>query len=130
MYSVLKASNLFSSCNRYYIDGPAEYGDFMYHLSKLMSEHAVFAASTGESPSIRSPSPAHSTMRDRFDFFYSLPDYGFTSVIDYEEVRRSFFFLKFCLTALQIKQNDQRSPPIQSKFSDISVCRFINSVIT
>ena len=73
--------------HRYYIDGPAEYGDFMQHLSEMLAPNAVFAASTGHAPKLTTPSPEHSEMKNRFEFFHSLPDYGFKSVIDYEEVR-------------------------------------------
>lgn len=59
----------------------------MRHLSELLSPFAVFAASTGQAPRLRTPSPENSVMKSRFDFFHSLPDYGFKSVIDYEEVR-------------------------------------------
>ena len=73
--------------HRYYIDGPAEYGNFMQHLSEMLAPNAVFAASTGHSPKLTTPSPERSEMKSRFEFFESLPDYGFKSVIDYEEVR-------------------------------------------
>lgn len=70
----------------------------MEHLSEQLSPTAVFAASTGKAPTLRSPSPEHSEMRKRFEFFHSLPDYGFKSVVDYEEVRKKkkiFCFSEF-----------------------------------
>lgn len=60
----------------------------MWHLSQLMSPNAVFVASMGEAPYIRSPSPRHSEMKDSYEYVKSLADYGFKSVIDYEEVGR------------------------------------------
>ena len=59
----------------------------MQHLSEMMAPNAVFAASTGHAPKLTTPSPDRSEMKNRFEFFESLPDYGFKSVIDYEEVR-------------------------------------------
>jgi hypothetical protein len=75
---------------RYYVAGPAEYGDFTSLVAELISENGVFVAQMGEAPSLSWPSAENSVMKNRFDFIKSLPQYGFKSVVDYEEVRHWF----------------------------------------
>ena len=48
---------------RYYVDGPADYGDFMYYLTALMSPDAVFVASVGEAPLLELPAVSWAAQR-------------------------------------------------------------------
>jgi hypothetical protein len=84
--NVLTLSGIESRC-RYYVAGPADYGDFTFLISQLISKSGVFVAQMGEAPGLDWPSANHSVMKNRFDFIKSLPKNGFKSIVDYEEVR-------------------------------------------
>jgi hypothetical protein len=71
------------NCSRYYV----EYGDLISLVAKLISDNGVFVTQMGEAPSLSWPSAKNSVMKNRFDFINSMPQYGFKSVVDYEEVR-------------------------------------------
>ncbi|KAG7357527.1 spermine/spermidine synthase domain containing protein [Nitzschia inconspicua] len=74
----------------YYVAGPAEYGDFTSLVSKMISDRGVFVAQMGQAPNLNLPSAKHSVMKNRFDFIESLPQFGFKSVVDYEEGHLGF----------------------------------------
>jgi hypothetical protein len=78
---------------RFYIDGPAEYGDFMALISELMSDTGVLVAQMGEAPSLGSPPTEVSEAQNRFKFIQRLPQFGFQSIVDYEEVGTAFVWV-------------------------------------
>lgn len=84
-YLTFRLSN-FVLLPRYYVDGPAEYGDFVSLISNQISDRGVFVAQVGEAPALHWPTAEKSVIQNRFKFVNSLRESGFTSVVDYEEV--------------------------------------------
>jgi hypothetical protein len=56
-------------------------------ISKLISDRGVFVAQVGEAPALDWPAAENSVIQNRYRFVQSLLGSGFTSVVDYEEVR-------------------------------------------
>lgn len=99
---------------RFYVDGLAEYGDFMYHLSNLMTDNAVLVAQVGDSPMLDDPATEMSVNRYRLKFINSLTTYGFESIVDYEEVSRTSpaaFLMTFHSSSSRYRLFANKGPP-------------------
>lgn len=85
----LRAHNLPPLSPRYYVDGPADYGDFTSLISQLISNDGIVVAQVGGSPDLQSPAAKNSVMKNRYNFIKGLAQSGFKSIMDYEEVREN-----------------------------------------